>query len=194
MKESEIIFAVEESPEGGYEARAVGHPIFTQADSTDELRQMVRDAVRCHFDTEEAPSEIRLHFTRSDNTVDEEIATIGKSFVIKGHLSGSEDLIVDGEVEGSIAIPGGTLIIGHNGRVDANIKARNVILHGRVNGDIHAAHVELRKSASLRGNILTARISIEDGAYFKGAIDIERSESIRQLEERLQTADEVIAV
>jgi predicted RNase H-like HicB family nuclease len=52
MKESEIVFAVEESPDGGYEAHALGHAIFTQADSMDELREMVRDAVRCHFDAE----------------------------------------------------------------------------------------------------------------------------------------------
>jgi len=55
MKDSEIIFAVEEAPEGGYEARALGHPIFTQAESMDELREMVRDAVRCHFDSDAVP-------------------------------------------------------------------------------------------------------------------------------------------
>src|ERR1022692_5327669 len=67
-----------------------------------------------------------------------EVATIGKSVVVKGELSGSEDLVVDGEVEGSIALRGQSLTVGPNGRVRANIEARNVILHGRVNGDIHA--------------------------------------------------------
>lgn len=66
MKESEIIFAVEESPEGGYEARALGHSIFTQADSMDELREMVRDAVRCHFDSETMPPVIRLRFEHDE--------------------------------------------------------------------------------------------------------------------------------
>jgi hypothetical protein len=66
MKDSEIIFAVQEAPEGGYEARALGHAIFTQADSMDELREMVRDAVRCHFDAETIPSVIRLHFVRDE--------------------------------------------------------------------------------------------------------------------------------
>ena len=66
MNESEIIFAVEEAPEGGYEARALGHPIFTQAESMDELREMVRDAVRCYFDTETTPAVIRLHFVRDE--------------------------------------------------------------------------------------------------------------------------------
>src|SRR5271157_1221022 len=90
-----------------------------------------------------------------------ESATIGKSVVVKGELSGSEDLVVDGEVEGSIALRGQSLTIGPNGRVRANVEARNVILHGRVDGDIHASErVELRKSASLSGDITTARISI----------------------------------
>lgn len=106
-----------------------------------------------------------------------EVATIGKSVVVKGELSGSEDLVVDGEVEGSIALRGQSLTIGPNGRVRANIEARNVIVHGRVDGDIHATdRVELRKSASLSGDISTARISIEDGAFFKGTIDIQKPE------------------
>jgi hypothetical protein len=66
MKASEIIFAVEESPEGGYEARALGHSIFTQANSLEELREMVRDAVRCHFETDSIPAVIRLHFVHDE--------------------------------------------------------------------------------------------------------------------------------
>jgi hypothetical protein len=63
---SEIIFAVEESPESGYGAHALGHAIFTQADSMDELREMVRDAVRCHFEEGTAPAVIRLHFVHDE--------------------------------------------------------------------------------------------------------------------------------
>lgn len=66
MPEKEIIFAVEESPEGGYEARALGHPIFTQADTLDELRAAVRDAVRCHFEPPIMPAVIRLHWVRDE--------------------------------------------------------------------------------------------------------------------------------
>jgi hypothetical protein len=66
MRESEIIFSVQESPEGGYEARALGHAIFTQADTLDELKSMVRDAVRCHFDGSQAPSVIRLHIVKDE--------------------------------------------------------------------------------------------------------------------------------
>ncbi len=112
-----------------------------------------------------------------------EVATIGKSVVVKGELSGSEDLIVDGEVEGSISLRGQSLTVGPNGRVRANIEARNVILHGRVDGDIHATdRVDLRKSASLCGDISTMRISIEDGAFFKGGIDIQKPEPAPKVE------------
>ena len=114
---------------------------------------------------------------RSEPLRSVEVATIGKSVVVKGELSGSEDLVIDGEVEGSITLRGQTLTVGPNGRVRANIEARNVILHGRLDGDILASdRVDLRKSASLTGNISTARISIEDGAFFKGGIDIQKSE------------------
>jgi hypothetical protein len=64
--ESEIIFSVQESPEGGYEAQALGHDIFTQGETLEELREMVRDAVKCHFDQNSAPSVIRLHFVKDE--------------------------------------------------------------------------------------------------------------------------------
>ena len=66
MADTEIIFAVEESPEGGYEARALGHSIFTQADSIEELKSMLRDAVACHFDDASRPRVIRLHWTKDE--------------------------------------------------------------------------------------------------------------------------------
>ncbi len=193
MKDSEIIFAVQESSEGGYEAHALSHPIFTQAESIDELKEMVRDAVHCHFDSRMSPTGIRLHFVRSEIAQSSETAKIGKSVMIKGELSGGQDLYVDGEVEGSIAIPGRTLTVGPNGRVRANIQAGGVILYGQVQGDIHATRrVDLRKSASLRGNISTARISIEDGAYFKGAIDIRGAGTQQNITVETEISDEVI--
>jgi len=66
MAESEIIFSIQESPEGGYEARALGHSIFTQADSMEELRRNVREAVHCHFDEANAPAVIRLHMVKDE--------------------------------------------------------------------------------------------------------------------------------
>ena len=117
---------------------------------------------------------------RSEPPRNVDVATIGKSVVVKGELSGSEDLYVDGQVEGSITLRGQSLTIGPNGRVRANVEARNVILHGQVDGNITASdRVELRKSASLKGDISTARIAIDDGAYFKGTIDIQKTEAPR---------------
>jgi len=117
---------------------------------------------------------------RTDPPRSTDVATIGKSVVVKGELSGSEDLYVDGHVEGSITLRGQSLTIGPNGRVRANIEARNVILHGQVDGNVTATdRVELRKSASLKGDIATARIAIDDGAYFKGTIDIQKPEAPR---------------
>lgn len=129
-----------------------------------------------------SPEPLRAEGSRSG-----EVATIGKSVVVKGELSGSEDLYVDGQVEGSISLRGQTLTVGPNGQVRANIEARSVILHGRVNGDVAATErVELRKTASLSGDISTARISIEDGAFFKGTIDIQKPEPAPRLEPKPQ--------
>ncbi len=111
-----------------------------------------------------------------------DIAHIGKSVMIKGELSGSEDLYLDGEVEGSIELHDHNLTVGPNGRVKANINAKEVIIQGKVDGSITGSdRVELRKSGVLVGDIVTQRIVIEDGAYFKGGIDIrkEKEQSAR---------------
>jgi cytoskeletal protein CcmA (bactofilin family) len=125
---------------------------------------------------------------RADAPRSVDVATIGKSVIVKGELSGSEDLFVDGEVEGSISLKGQSLTVGPNGRVRANLEARNVIVHGRVDGNITASdRVDLRKSASLTGDISTARVAIEDGAYFKGTIDIQKAEPAARIETKPQT-------
>ena len=104
-----------------------------------------------------------------------EMAHIGKSVLIKGELSGSEDLYLDGEVEGSVHLKQHSLTIGPHGRVRANLHAKEVVVHGKVDGNIYGEdRVELKKSAILVGDISTLRITIEDGAYFKGAIDIQK--------------------
>ena len=104
-----------------------------------------------------------------------DMAHIGKSVMVKGELSGSEDLYLDGEVEGSIELRDHNLTVGPNGRVRANINAKEVIIQGKVDGSISGSErVELRKSGVLVGDIVTQRIVIEDGAYFKGGIDIRK--------------------
>jgi len=107
-----------------------------------------------------------------------DVAHIGSSVVIKGELSGSEDLYLDGEVEGSIDLQNNNLVIGPNGKVRANVFAKDVTIHGKVDGTVTGVtRVELKKSAVLNGDINTHRIVIEDGAFFKGAIDIRKPES-----------------
>jgi cytoskeletal protein CcmA (bactofilin family) len=104
-----------------------------------------------------------------------EQATIGKSLVVKGEVSGSESLYIDGKVEGAINLPGNRVTVGRNGQVAANITAREVVVLGKVRGNVHASdRVDIRSEGSLTGDVAAARISIEDGAYFKGGIDIRK--------------------
>lgn len=102
-------------------------------------------------------------------------AHLGKSVVIKGEVSGSEDLYVDGQVEGAIDLKGNRLTLGPNGRVKANITARSAVIHGKLEGNITATdRVDLKQSAIVTGDIVTQRISIDEGAFFKGGVDISR--------------------
>ena len=103
-----------------------------------------------------------------------DLAQIGKSVIIKGELSGSEDLYVDGQVEGSIALKNDSLTVGPNGTVNATVEAKGVVVQGKLEGNVQASdRVELRKSAVVTGDIATQRISIEEGAYLKGKVDIQ---------------------
>jgi cytoskeletal protein CcmA (bactofilin family) len=104
-------------------------------------------------------------------------ATIGKSVKIIGQIFTKEDLYVDGDVEGTIESLENKVTVGPNGRVQASIKAREVIILGQVQGNVETSDkVDIRKDAKLVGDITTARISIEDGALFKGSIDIKKPE------------------
>lgn len=102
-------------------------------------------------------------------------ASIGKSVVVKGDIFSKEDLHLDGKVQGTVDMPGNRLTVGANGKVEAAIKAREVVVLGAVRGDIEAGdRIIIRKDAHLEGDLKSASISIEDGAYFKGSIDIVR--------------------
>ena len=104
-----------------------------------------------------------------------EQAAIGKSLVIKGEVTGSESLYIDGKVEGSINLPGNRVTIGRNGQVSASITAREVVVQGGVLGNITASdRLDVRSEGSLTGDVVAQRISVEDGAFFKGKIDIRR--------------------
>src|SRR5438270_8882805 len=105
----------------------------------------------------------------------QEQASIGKSLVIKGEVTGSESLYIDGRVEGSINLPGNRVTVGRNGVVAANISAREIVIIGKVRGNLSASDkVDIRGEGSLSGDVVAQRISIEDGAFFKGGIDIRK--------------------
>jgi cytoskeletal protein CcmA (bactofilin family) len=117
-----------------------------------------------------------MEMSRPAESTRAEVAHIGKSVVVRGELSGSEDLYLDGEVEGSIELREHHLTIGPHGKVRASVNARDVVVHGELNGNVHGTErVELKKSAVLTGDIVTQRIVIEDGAVFKGSIDTQRA-------------------
>lgn len=125
--------------------------------------------------------EARMDFPKSADNFRADVAHIGKSVLIKGELSGSEDLYLDGEVEGNIELRDHSLTIGPNGRIRANVHARDITVHGKVDGNVQGdERVELKRSAVLVGDIATQRIVIEDGAYFKGAIDIKKQETKKE--------------
>ncbi|MBV9574972.1 MAG: polymer-forming cytoskeletal protein [Acidobacteriales bacterium] len=106
-----------------------------------------------------------------------EQATIGRSLVIKGEVSGAESLYIDGKVEGSINVPDHRVTIGRNGNVAANINAKEVVIMGKVKGNVHCSdRVDIRGEGFLAGDIVTQRISVEDGALLKGSVQVRAAE------------------
>jgi len=106
-----------------------------------------------------------------------EQATIGKGLVVHGEITGSESLFIDGKVEGSISLPGSRVTVGRNGQVEATISAREIVVLGKIRGNVSATdRVDIRAEGALTGDVTAARVSIEDGAFFKGGIDIRKIE------------------
>jgi len=106
---------------------------------------------------------------------------MGRSVVLRGDLSGGEDLLVEGQLEGTIKLEDHCLTVGQNGRVTAEIHARQVVILGSVQGNITAGEkIEIRKSGHVVGDLVSAGIAIEEGAYFKGSIDILREEAPKE--------------
>lgn len=117
---------------------------------------------------------------RAQSSSNAEQSTIGKGLFIKGEISGSESLFVDGKIEGNINLPGNRVTVGRNGQVAANIIAREVVILGKIRGNVSATdRVDIRAEGALNGDVAAARISIEDGAYFKGGIDIRKPEGTK---------------
>jgi len=102
-----------------------------------------------------------------------ERALIGPSIEIKGSLSGGEDLLVEGRVEGKIELAQHSVTIGPSGRIKADIQGRNIVVMGEVEGNLFGSEqITLRQSSSVRGNLVAPRVSLEDGSNFKGSIDM----------------------
>jgi cytoskeletal protein CcmA (bactofilin family) len=113
-------------------------------------------------------------------------STIGKSLLIKGEITGSESLYIEGKVEGSINLPGDRVTVGRNGRVSAGITARDIVVLGEVLGSCKASdRLDIRSEGSLYGDVVVSRISVEDGAFLMGSIDIRR-ESVPEAVEHEQ--------
>jgi cytoskeletal protein CcmA (bactofilin family) len=106
-----------------------------------------------------------------------EQATIGRSLIIKGELTGAESLYIDGRIEGSINVAEHRVTVGRNGSVAANINAREVVIMGKVKGNIQCSdRLDIRSEGSLTGDVITQRISVEDGAILKGSVQVRSAE------------------
>ena len=141
----------------------------SQSPSTEPTRPSVPTAAS------HEPTSTRTSSTSPASPAAADQATIGKSLVVKGEVTGSESLYIDGKVEGAINLPGNRVTVGRNGQVSANISAREVVVLGKVRGNINASdRVDIRSEGSLTGDVIAQRISIEDGAFFKGGIDIRK--------------------
>ncbi len=119
------------------------------------------------------PSTARPGITAARN-----LASLGSSLVIKGQITGTEDLQIDGKVDGPISLRGHQLTVGSTAQLNSEIHAGEVVVYGKVVGNLHARdRVDVKKDGSVIGDISTARISIEDGAHFKGRIEIDPTKS-----------------
>jgi cytoskeletal protein CcmA (bactofilin family) len=107
--------------------------------------------------------------------MEKDVVNIGKSVVIKGELNGSEDLTIEGHVEGTIQLKDHVLTIGPNGRIKAQVFAKSVVVLGEVTGNVTASDkVDIRDNGSVDGDIISPRVAIAEGAHFRGSVDMQR--------------------
>jgi cytoskeletal protein CcmA (bactofilin family) len=103
-----------------------------------------------------------------------EKSEISRKIIVKGEITGAEALFVDGKVEGSINLPKNLVTVGENGQISADIMAREVVVRGNILGNVISDRVEVRTEGSLTGDVATQRIKVDEGAFFKGRIDIQK--------------------
>lgn len=116
-----------------------------------------------------------------------EQAMIGRSLVIKGEISGSESLFIDGRIEGTINLSDSRVTIGRNGVIAASISAREVVIMGKVTGNVQCTdRLDIRSEGALTGDVVTQRISVEDGAVLKGSIEV-RAVDTKNVKPQAQT-------
>ena len=107
----------------------------------------------------------------------EELASIGKSIIINGELSGSEDMTIEGRVDGKIDLKDYVLTVGANGRIKAQVTAKSIVVFGQVTGNLTATEkVDIKEKGSVEGDIVAPRVAIADGSHFKGSVDMQRKE------------------
>jgi len=134
-------------------------PLKSAPGQLEKNSQMNRDAIR-----------------PAGEKADRATSRLGSSLHVKGEISGNEDLVINGSVEGSVQLDERQLTVGTAAKVTADIIAGDVVVYGKVKGNVRAkGRVEIKKDGSVDGDLTTAQIMIEDGAYFKGSIEIERS-------------------
>jgi cytoskeletal protein CcmA (bactofilin family) len=119
------------------------------------------------------------------------MVNIGKSVVIKGELSGSEDLTIEGHVEGRIDLKGNVLTIGPNGKIKAEVFAKAVVVLGEVTGNVTASEkVDIRDNGSVDGDIASPRVAIAEGAHFRGSVDMQRAGGAKPQQQQQQKANQ----
>lgn len=137
--------------------------MWKKTDSLDDL-------VSSNIEPKPAPSRSEPRMKSS------ELANIGPSISIRGDLTGDEDLIIRGRVEGTISLKQHNLTIGSEGRIKADVHASNITVEGQLEGDLHAKEqIVVRRSGQVHGNIVSPRVSLEDGCKFKGSVDMDSS-------------------
>jgi len=130
----------------------------------------------------------------TNQKVESDIVNIGKSVVIKGELNGSEDLTIEGQVEGTIQLREHVLTIGPNGRIKAQVFAKSVIVLGQVSGNVTASEkVDIRDNGSVDGDIVSPRVAIAEGAHFRGSVDMQRKGAPAQPQKQAAAAQPAAA-